>query len=212
MTQVERRAIIGAMIPESRKVGRNGKRLLIEVSCLDCGNRFMAKPSHLDRGHAKYCSKVCWYKNSHPVGSVRTIPAKSCPHCGKEFLVHHQKRQKYCSMECRNHYKSGPNNPSWKGGRVNHAGYVEIYNPKHPQANAAGRVREHRLVMEQMIGRSLLKNESPHHLNGIRSDNRPENLELWARVQPSGQRVSDMVRFLVEHHRALVEEALLVKP
>lgn len=56
-------------------------------------------------------------------------------------------------------------------------------------------IREHRLVMEQVIGRPLLPEENVHHLNGVRDDNRPENLELWSRSQPSGQRVADKIEW-----------------
>jgi hypothetical protein len=55
---------------------------------------------------------------------------------------------------------------------------------------------EHVLVMEQILGRRLVKGETPHHKNGNRADNRPENLELWLRPQPSGQRVSDLIAYL----------------
>jgi hypothetical protein len=57
---------------------------------------------------------------------------------------------------------------------------------------------QHRLVMEEIIGRPLVKGETVHHKNGIRNDNRPENLELWSEAQPYGQRVEDKVAHAIE--------------
>ena len=57
-------------------------------------------------------------------------------------------------------------------------GYVLIFNPEHPNANSGNRIFEHRLVMEKKLGRYLESNEIVHHLNGIKNDNRPENLYL----------------------------------
>lgn len=78
-------------------------------------------------------------------------------------------------------FQKGDQHCQWKGGRHHDkSGYVLVHRPDHPNANHSGYVREHRLVMEQHLGRYLTADEVVHHKNDIRDDNRIENLELFA--------------------------------
>jgi hypothetical protein len=75
---------------------------------------------------------------------------------------------------------------------------VRIWDPTHPNAQKSGYVLEHTAVMTAIIGRPLFGDESVHHLNGVRHDNRPENLELWLVRQRKGQRVADLTAWAKE--------------
>lgn len=133
-----------------------------------------------------------------------------CDGCGKEFPIY-KAGVRFCSRQCSGKGLSdrqlGANNAKWKGGEyvTAHAGggYVKELCPEHPKADAGGYVLQHRLVMEQVLGRPLLATERVHHKNGQRDDNRPENLELWTGVgsskkDPHGVRVVDKVLDMIE--------------
>lgn len=105
------------------------------------------------------------------------------------------------SQTCRScQQTAGVDNGNWRGGTTFHkAGYVMRRAPGHPRARAKSPyVFEHILVMEEAMGRLLLAGESVHHLNGLKDDNRLENLELWVRPQPSGIRAADALRWARE--------------
>jgi len=70
-------------------------------------------------------------------------------------------------------------------------GYVIIKKENHPNSKSYGRIREHVYIMSEYLGRSIKDKETVHHKNGIKDDNRIENLELWSHSHPYGQRIED---------------------
>jgi hypothetical protein len=96
-----------------------------------------------------------------------------------------------CSRKCQaeqfHRRYTGSGSVTWKGGRIqNEQGYILIYSPGHPHAHNKY-VREHVLVMEQILGRYLLPGETVHHKNHDRADNHPDNLALY---QSNGEHLS----------------------
>jgi len=105
-----------------------------------------------------------------------------CPQCGSTFhdRRHGLRSRIYCSRRCANLARPGDRTfVATRDGYVSH----EVDGKRQLQ---------HRRVMEMMLGRKLRRGETVHHKNGIRHDNRPENLELWDRNHGSGQRKTDL--------------------
>jgi hypothetical protein len=83
---------------------------------------------------------------------------------------------------------AGTDHYNWRGGRrLSFQGYILLHVGKsHPMADTRGYAYEHRLVMAERLGRTLKKSETVHHKNGIKTDNRIENLELRMGQHGSG--------------------------
>lgn len=100
---------------------------------------------------------------------------------------------------CREHWGQRVREAAKPARRKIGGGYVILTgHADHPNARSRGAVLEHVKVMSEMIGRALVPGENVHHINGVRDDNRPENLELWNTHQPKGQRVPDKVQWAKE--------------
>jgi hypothetical protein len=156
-----------------------GKRLLTtprskNKKCKMCGVIFVSK-----KKGSKYCSPNC-SNLSHRKRVIR-----ECCICGKkvERKMNEAKRSvnAICSRECLSAFRKtfiGEKSTNWLGGKRTQYGYVLIKRRGHPNATKDGYVMEHRLKMSDKIGRPLENWELVHHKNGIRNDNRIENLEL----------------------------------
>lgn len=192
-------------------------------TCKVCGKEFLLHGNTT----GDYCSPECWYKSGdakmyrnrecpachkifdarHPdqkycgrecvkVGLRKRKEQPVCKTCGTPIPYTAHKKV-YCSSECRRigFDKTWKTNAKMQGSRrIRSDGYVLV------KTNKTDWLPEHRVVMAEKIGRPLQATDRVHHKNGNRSDNRPENLELWTRdhKDPPGMRMIDKVKNLIQ--------------
>ena len=102
-----------------------------------------------------------------------------CKYCGIEFKRKPHTKGIYCSRKCSGLDNRSSNNQFWKGGKIlRKDGYIEVYTGRHKENKHPIYELEHRVVMENYLGRNLTNIELVHHRNGKKTDNRIENLEL----------------------------------
>lgn len=136
--------------------------------------------------------------------------------CGVEKTVYGNALSQGTSQSCGCYQKEyckslkGDKHPSWKGGRrVDQYGYVLVNNAEYPGCEAkANTTTEHIVVMARHLKRPLRAGETVHHKNGVKHDNRIDNLELWKSSHPSGQRVEDLVSWAKQLLREYSPESL----
>ncbi len=141
--------------------------------CEQCDKVFEVTPSKFKRGQCKFCSQSCSAK--FRINKIECI----CENCGEIFevrpyIINKNGGGRFCSNQCRFKVQSGINHPAYTGGSIDPRGYRQI-------SIGGKRIGEHRLVMEQYLGRELTEDEVVHHINEIRDDNDINNLQLMTR-------------------------------
>jgi len=125
--------------------------------CLRCNTEFYIRPSTVKIGSGKYCSEKCYHESRIGIKSSKS----------------HRDKISKANSGCK-HWR-------WINGRTKKTdGYILVYAPDHPNSTH-NRILEHRFIVEQQIGRYLTPKENVHHINGIRDDNRLENLMAFVR-------------------------------
>ena len=151
----------------------------IEKICEACSRKFLVWPCHSKQ---RNCSRKCLilWRESRKI-------KKTCSVCSKEFVKCFSRKKTFCSKKCSNAWRtqaqSGKGNPNWNGGRTKEirSGYINVLVEKGVYK------REHRIIMEKYLGRKLSRFELVHHRNGIKDDNRLENLQIVTHTTHFGQ-------------------------
>ncbi|WP_185858864.1 HNH endonuclease signature motif containing protein [Vreelandella populi] len=160
----------------SKECGKSIRQSAVEArkrKCKTCGNEFTPRKYQIDNGLGRYCSQLC---NEASRIALHADEAKA-----KAKAVQAQMRERgEMNMAC------GPRNPNWNGGVYRGNGYILL-------KRDGKYVPEHRLVVEEHIGRKLRNDEVVHHINHDKTDNRIENLQVMSRAEHIEEHRADLI-------------------
>lgn len=175
----------------------------------------MADPKHTKPCSVQDCNKHAHAKGyctlhyqRYRKGADLATPARvtvrgGSADCSVDECERKSRSMGMCHMHYKQKWRTGSHERSrgkrptgqWSDWYEVKSGYVQ----RHMWDGVASRIQfQHRAVMEEMLGRKLMRGENVHHVNGIRNDNRPDNLELWSTQQPAGQRVQEKIDWAKE--------------
>lgn len=160
-------------MPGRKATGRN-------APCEICGETIYVKAWQDNLGFGRFCSRACkdvwWARNGRN---------EACEWCGTVMRLRPSSKRRFCSWDCQKEGRRTNALDRVHNGRRVHRdshGYIRVWQPDHPNSYE-GWVLEHRWVVEQQLGRFLTREEQIHHINGMKDDNRPENLQLVSAVE-----------------------------
>jgi len=150
----------------------------VQITCQQCGTPVTVPPSKAKR--RKFCSHKC-----RALWMSENLTGERAPRWGKPHTPETQAR---ISATKKANPRTGEKAANWKGGRYLSRGYVYVKLSTLPPSeqetfapmatrNGGTYIPEHRLVVARQLGRALTSEETVHHVNGLKADNRPENLE-----------------------------------
>lgn len=181
-------------------------------NCAECGVSFQEKVVF-----EKYCSTLCGkrFHQKKEMKKRRENPEYRKARNQKEIARRHKKRQEDPDFRKKHNDDEKARIRKKRGilsdadlkkapsgsGCLTQFGYRKIHRKNHPNAWKNGDMFEHVFFISEHLGRPLKKGETVHHKNGIKDDNRIENLELWSGSHPFGQRVEDKIDWCKEFLR-----------